>query len=59
MTWLLIVMLGTSISSSMVREVQCRIALQVTERMGKSYGIPASAVCIAPGGEVVRMPGLT
>ncbi len=59
MTWLLIVMLGTSISSSMVNEVQCRTALMATERMGKTYGVPAVAVCVSPGGQVIRMPGLT
>jgi hypothetical protein len=59
MTWLLIVMLGTSISSSMVSEVQCRVALQATEIVAKRTLVPAVAFCISPGGQVVKMPGLT
>ena len=57
MTWLLIVMLGTSISSSTVSWAQCNAALKATSNMGLAYRVPAVAVCIGPQGQVVRSGG--
>lgn len=55
MTWLLIVVLGASISSSMVTEAQCWTALSATETVAARTGLRPDAFCVTPQGSLIRL----